>query len=366
MRISQKCGSMGHNSMKGAKAVNPRVFISSTFYDLKYAREDLGEFIRGFGFEPIRSESGNVGYTPGVELDESCYAAMQDSDMAVLIVGGRYGSPASGETPSEDAFRKFSSVTYNEFKTAVANNVPIYVFIEDGVYDMYRFYRKNKKTIETENTNLDFGAVDNINVLRFIDDIHQVPKLSIFGFKTIAELKDILRLQWADLFRKYLISLKQQAASLQQVEPQMTLIYGQLQEIRVMVQRIGQSTFADEPQEMASVCADQAVENAASKIAGAFEFVSSLEADGVRAYLEFFVNRLFEAKRQGILEYPFSDNLEDQKAFSALFDHEQVCIAFVKEHLAFEDGIFVDSDGFQLRLADRLCQPDYLKKMRLL
>lgn len=366
MHISQKYGSIGHNSMKGADAVNPRIFISSTFYDLKYAREDLGEFIRGFGFEPIRSESGNIGYTPGVELDESCYAAMQDSDMAILIVGGRYGSPASGETPSEDAFRKFSSVTYNEFKTAVANNVPTYVFIEDGVYNMYRFYKKNKKEIEAKAIALQFEAIDNINVLRFVDDIHQVPKLSIFGFKTIAELKDILRLQWADLFRKYLISLKQQAAALRQVEPQMTLIYGQLQEIRVMVQRIGQSTFADEPQEMASVCADQAVENAASKIAGAFEFVSSLEADGVHAYLEFFVNQLFEAKRQGILEYPFSDNPEDQKAFSALFDHEHVCIAFVKGRLAFEDGIFEDSDGFRAHLVDRLCQPDYLKKMHLL
>lgn len=366
MHISQKHGKIEHNSTKGADAVNPRIFISSTFYDLKHAREDLGEFICGFGFEPIRSESGNIGYTPGVELDESCYAAMKDSDMAVLIVGGRYGSPASGEPPSEDAFRKFSSVTYNEFKTAVANNVPTYVFIEDDVYSMYRFYKKNKKKIEAKDINLQFEAVDNINVLRFVDDIHQVPKLSIFGFKTIAELKDILRLQWADLFRKYLISLKQQATALHKVEPQMTLIYGQLQEIRVMIQRIGQSTFAGEPQEMASVYADQAIENAANKIAGAFEFVSSLEADGIHAYLEFFVNQLFEAKRQGILEYPFSDNPEDQKVFSALFDHEHVCIAFVKGHLAFEDGIFVDTDDFRVRLVDRLCQPDYLKKMCLL
>lgn len=366
MHISQKYGSIEHKTTKGADIVNPRIFISSTFYDLKYAREDLGEFIRSFGFEPIRSESGNIGYTPGIELDESCYTAMQDSDMAVLIVGGRYGSPASGETPSEDAFRKFSSVTYNEFKTAVDNNVPIYVFIEDSVYNMYWFYKKNKKKIEADATDLHLVAVDNINVLRFVDDIHQVPKLSIFGFKTIAELKDILRLQWADLFRKYLISLKQQALTLRQVDPQMTLIYGQLQEIRVMVQRIGQNTFADEPQEMASICADQAIENAASKIAGAFEFVSSLETDGVHAYLEFFVNQLFEAKREGILEYPFSNNPEDQKVFSTLFDHEHVYIAFVKEHLAFEDGIFEDSDGFRGRLVDRLCQPDYLKKMHLL
>jgi hypothetical protein len=34
----------------------PRVFVSSTFYDLRYIRENLRIFIKNMGFEPILSE----------------------------------------------------------------------------------------------------------------------------------------------------------------------------------------------------------------------------------------------------------------------------------------------------------------------
>lgn len=33
---------------KGEKKMKPRIFVSSTFYDLKSIREDLYQFIRGF------------------------------------------------------------------------------------------------------------------------------------------------------------------------------------------------------------------------------------------------------------------------------------------------------------------------------
>ena len=46
MHIFENHGSMEWTTMKGADTMNPRIFISSTFYDLRYAREDLGNFIR--------------------------------------------------------------------------------------------------------------------------------------------------------------------------------------------------------------------------------------------------------------------------------------------------------------------------------
>lgn len=366
MHIFENHDNIKRITMKGADTMNPRIFISSTFYDLRYAREDLGNFIRDFGFEPIRSETGNIGYTPGVELDESCYTAMRNSDMAILIVGSRYGSPASGEAPTDDEFKKFSSVTCNEFKTALINNVPVYVFIEDGVNTEYRFYKKNKEHFERQAKTLRFDAVEHINVLRFVDDIRSIPRLPIFEFRTISEIKDTLRLQWADLFREHLTSLKQQASAVRQVEPQITQIYTELQEMRVMLQKVGQTTLADAPQELEAVFAEQHVENAAGKIAGAFEFVSSLNDSEIHDYMTYFIQQLFEAKRQGLLEYPFSDDLEDQKLFFSLFDHEKICIFSVKEHLAFEEGIFKDSDEFRTKLVDRLCGVDYLQKMRII
>jgi hypothetical protein len=35
----------------------PRVFISSTFYDLRHVRADLERFIKDMGYEPVLSES---------------------------------------------------------------------------------------------------------------------------------------------------------------------------------------------------------------------------------------------------------------------------------------------------------------------
>ncbi len=70
--------------------MKPRIFISSTFYDLKYVREDISNFIKTHGFETVMFEDGDIGYTPGQPLDKSCYEAMKNSDMAILIIGGSF------------------------------------------------------------------------------------------------------------------------------------------------------------------------------------------------------------------------------------------------------------------------------------
>lgn len=51
--------------------MKPRIFVSSTFYDLKYVREDLSNFIKAHDFEPIMFEDGDIGYTPGRALDRA-------------------------------------------------------------------------------------------------------------------------------------------------------------------------------------------------------------------------------------------------------------------------------------------------------
>ncbi len=52
------------NQVKGITYMKPRIFISSTFYDLKYIREDIANFVRSYGYEPILFEDGDIGYTP--------------------------------------------------------------------------------------------------------------------------------------------------------------------------------------------------------------------------------------------------------------------------------------------------------------
>ena len=81
----------------------PRIFVSSTYYDLKHLRSSLDNFIQSLGFESILSEKGDIAYSPDTPLDESCYREASNADIFVLIVGGRYGSATSKEEKTEVA-----------------------------------------------------------------------------------------------------------------------------------------------------------------------------------------------------------------------------------------------------------------------
>lgn len=344
--------------------MGPRIFISSTFYDLKYARETLSEFIEEHGFEPIRSESGDIGYVNGNNLDESCYKAMSESDMAVLIVGGRYGSPSSDSKEIEDKFSSYISVTHKEFDTAIKNNVPIFVFIDSAVYQEYRMYKKNKKEFEKKDCKITFEAVDNINVHRFIENICLTPKIPICSFSNVSEIKNTLRKQWSDMMRSYLSSIKRNN-SISQIEKSIDNVYSTIRQMSIMLDEVGKLTINDEDA-FIDVNQQQQIEYVAGKIANAFEFVSTLKTlDDIKDYVNHFVNSLYKAKNDNLLEYPFSENIEDVTKFYSLFNTEKVLLSIVKEHLSFEKDVFIEDDLFKKRLIERLLKTDYLEKMNL-
>lgn len=188
--------------------MKPRIFVSSTFYDLKYIREDLSNYIKAHDFEPILFEDGDIGYNPGIPLDDSCYKAMENADMAILIIGGNYGSPATGEKSSD--FDEFISITRNEFRKGVERGVPFYVFIDRNVFSEYGIYELNAKEIESGTCSIKFKATKNINVFRFIKEIQSIKQISITEFDKVANIKDFLSKQWSDMFKSYLASIKEQ------------------------------------------------------------------------------------------------------------------------------------------------------------
>ncbi len=81
--------------------MKPRVFLSSTYFDLKHVRERLERFIENYFFEPVLFESDNVVFEHNKPLDISCYNEVKLCHMMVLIIGGRYGSIISGENIEE-------------------------------------------------------------------------------------------------------------------------------------------------------------------------------------------------------------------------------------------------------------------------
>lgn len=64
----------------------PRIFISSTFYDLKYIRTEIDQFLENLGYQPIRNEEGDIPYGKEDALEEYCYKEIQNVDILISII----------------------------------------------------------------------------------------------------------------------------------------------------------------------------------------------------------------------------------------------------------------------------------------
>jgi Domain of unknown function (DUF4062) len=193
--------------------MKPRVFVSSTYYDLKHIRSNIERFIEQYGFEPVLFESGNVTFEHEKQLDESCYNEVKLCHMMILIIGGRYGSKATEtETTDESTFAKnyeenYISITRKEFKTAQDLGIPTFIFIEKNVYAEYYTFTKNKDFFISlykkpkEKRSFEFAHVDSVKIFEFIDEV----KLkAIQTFEKFSDIEDYLRSQWAGFFFLYL------------------------------------------------------------------------------------------------------------------------------------------------------------------
>lgn len=223
--------------------MKPRIFISSTFYDLKYIREDLANFVRSYGYEPVLFEDGDIGYTPGKPLDSSCYESMRNSDMVILIIGGEYGSAASGE--KKDEFTEYMSVTRKEFRTAVESGIPIFVMIDKKVMAEYGVYEANYNDIEKENRMMTFPTTKNINVFRFIREIKGIVTLPIQEFERSADIKGFISKQWADMFKNYLSSLRNEKEN-RKIENSVNEMKSLIKKMDIMLDSVGRNVLSKE------------------------------------------------------------------------------------------------------------------------
>ncbi len=235
--------------------MKPRIFISSTFYDLKYVREDLANFVKSYGYEPVLFEDGDIGYKPGNNLDKSCYDAMKNADMVILIIGGEYGSAATGE--EKDEFREYISVTRKEFRTAVESGIPIFVMIDKKVMIEYGVYEINCNSIEEKGMEIKFSSTKNINVFRFIKEIKNIIILPIQEFEKSADIKEFISKQWADMFKNYLSFLRNVTEN-KKIENSVNEM--KVQKMDIMLDSVGKNVLSKEsPEEYENVVNQQKI-----------------------------------------------------------------------------------------------------------
>jgi|LGOV01.1.fsa_nt_gb hypothetical protein len=169
----------------------PRVFISSTYYDLKNVRADLDRFIKEQGYEPVLNEHGNIPYGSEKRLEEYCYKEIELCDMLISIIGGRFGS---------ESFNKKYSISQQELKAAIELNKPIYIFIEKNVLAEFKTFEKNKDT-----ENIKYASVDDERIYQFIDEVQILPVGNpIAPFETASDITIYLKEQWSGLFQRLL------------------------------------------------------------------------------------------------------------------------------------------------------------------
>ena len=168
----------------------PRVFISSTYYDLKQVRYNVGDFIKNMGYEVVMHERSGVAYTQNEPLERDCYHEMASCDIAVCIIGNHFGSQSTDND---------LSITMNEIQTAIQNKKKVYIFIAKDVYIENRTYEHNM-----ESGNFKSAYADDIRIHSFILELKKNVRVMIESFDTTDDITRTLKLQFAGLFQNLL------------------------------------------------------------------------------------------------------------------------------------------------------------------
>lgn len=172
----------------------PKIFISSTCYDLRYIRENLKYFISNMGYESVLSEDGDVFYNPDEHTHDACLNEVKNCQIFVLIIGGRYGGK----------YKKSStSITNAEYEEAVRLKLPVFTLVERGVLGEHHVYQKNKGKPNADK--IVYPNADDTKIFQFIDEVRKSPyNNAIFPFSDFRDIESYLKKQWAGMVYNFL------------------------------------------------------------------------------------------------------------------------------------------------------------------
>jgi Domain of unknown function (DUF4062) len=174
----------------------PRIFLSSTCFDLNDARAEITTFLDGFGFEVLNSQNAKFGVKPKVHSHDACIAMMEQADYVVLMIGGRRGGTYVGSE---------KSITNEEIRAAQKLDRPIIAFLDKRVDALRNTYRKNPGADFTP-------TVDDVRIFDFIDTIaagHEDNWLRLFD--DVTDIKSALVAQFAYILLLYSQGLRKKA-----------------------------------------------------------------------------------------------------------------------------------------------------------
>lgn len=174
---------------------SPSIFVSSTFYDLRYIRENLRFFIHSLGYNAVLSEYGGVFYDPQSTAASAAVAEVSNCHLFVLIIGGRYGTKLENSD---------KSVTNAEYREAVQHKIPVYALVERGTVADYEVWLANRNE-HPDPQAIKYPNADDPRIFAFIEEVQaQSANNAIAPFENFGDIQTYLRQQWASLLHSFL------------------------------------------------------------------------------------------------------------------------------------------------------------------
>lgn len=172
----------------------PRIFISSTFYDLRHIRADINSTITSLGYQAVRHEAAQIPYDHENDLEDSAYNEVLSCDIFISIIGGRFGT--------ESADGSGYSITQKEILKAIENEIPIYFFIEKDVKNDYEIFKKN-----INNKSINYRH--DVKIYEFIHStVSSQSKNPVFGFDNYSDISHVIIEQLSGYFHRLLVDRK--------------------------------------------------------------------------------------------------------------------------------------------------------------
>ncbi len=196
----------------------PRIFVSSTCYDLQEIRFQLRNFISDFGYDAVMSEFDDIFYGYDKHVQDSCLDEISKCQLFVLVIGNNYGSFYHQE---KQEAKIPDSVTLREFRKALETKIPKHIFVNKYVDYDYKNYKRalDKETlIHFRQNNVPDDKTGEVKaqikkdfdktfffpfesykyIFYFLEIVYELKENNAINtFETFIDVKDSLRKQWA-------------------------------------------------------------------------------------------------------------------------------------------------------------------------
>ncbi len=163
-----------------------QVFVSSTYTDLQEERQAAVEAILDAGHIPAGMEL----FKAGKSQMETIRKWIDDSDVLILILGGRYGS-----------IEEESGLSYTEleYKYAISKNMPVFAIVLEESFLLTKASEKGKNAI-LEKDHIDkyenFKSYVESKIIKFVINIDQISKEIISHLSSIIKDDDYHLIGW--------------------------------------------------------------------------------------------------------------------------------------------------------------------------